>query len=708
MSEKISLSLKISSSFKNQKWAGAYVKLLAKISERHISTLNLRNFDHICVQSSKTYVAASVQFVDNLADDLIILTPQLEEELEVGELETVTVSTISENIPDATSVQFILENGPKPKNEINILPHIMFRPVKPGLKLKIGEHVFKINSIAPESKYAIIHRQTKIEISENFVESLDFQQIGGLDVEIKRIKELIQYPLIYPHFFKKINVEPPKGILLHGPPGVGKTMLAKAIAKSINATFLFLNAPDITSKYYGESEKKLHNLFNQAKQNPPALIFIDEIDAIAPKREKSTEVDKRIVTKLLTLMDGFESSSKIIVIAATNLPNSLDEAIRRPGRFDIELSISPPNEVGRLNILKTKLRKVAKEPNLNLAYLAKKTHGFTGADLDLLIKEACLERVSEEIKALKLNPDYSPNLKIADYNLSSALSLVKPSLLRTYHVQKSETTWSDLIGLNQEITEIKQALEIPLRNAELFEKYSFKTIRGILLHGPPGVGKTMLAKAIANELDYNYILVRGPELLSELVGRTEENIRTIFKKARETSPTLIIMDEIDSLFQNRRGDSANDHINSQIMGQLLTELDGLENLEKVLVIGTTNRPDLIDKALIRPGRFDKKILINKPTESAMRDLYFKYLSKIPHEISEIHMADIVYTSYHNHFTGADISAVVRDAFTNNVSLLEEQKVDKILLTKNLLWGALQNHLIQSDSLTSHNHSINAN
>ncbi|VVB82023.1 VCP-like ATPase [uncultured archaeon] len=474
-----------------------------------------------------------------------------------------------------------------------------------------------------------------VELSDEKIPEITYEDIGGLTDEIKKIRELVEIPLKHPEIFERLGIEPPKGILLHGPPGTGKTLLAKAVANESEANFILLNGPEIMSKFYGESEKKIRDIFEEAEKTAPAIIFIDEIDAIAPKREEvQGEVERRVVSQLLTMMDGLKSRGKVVVIGATNRPNAIDEALRRPGRFDRELEISVPGKEGRLQILKIHTRNMPMDKKVNLEEVAAITHGFVGADLESLTKEAAIVVLRKILPQMKLDADEKiPNeilekLIVTQPDFIEALKTVRPSAMREVLVETPNVEWNSVGGLDSIKGELKEAVEWPLKHAESFTRMGIRPSRGILLYGPPGTGKTLLAKAVAKESEANFIQVKGPSLLSMWVGKSEEGMRKIFERARQVAPCIVFFDEIDAL-AGRRGVEQGTKVTERVLNQMLAEMDGLEDLNDVIVIGATNRPDMLDTALLRPGRFDKILLVNAPEEEGRLQILKIHTKKMP-------------------------------------------------------------------------------
>ncbi|WP_258083938.1 CDC48 family AAA ATPase [Thermococcus thermotolerans] len=608
------------------------------------------------------------------------------------------------------------------------------RPVVRGDYIKVGilgqELTFVVTATTPAgivqitefTEFQVSEKPVK-EVSKTAALGVTYEDIGGLKDVIQKVREMIELPLKHPEIFEKLGIEPPKGVLLYGPPGTGKTLLAKAVANEANAHFIAINGPEIMSKYYGESEERLREVFKEAEENAPAIIFIDEIDAIAPKREETHgEVEKRVVSQLLTLMDGLKSRGKVIVIAATNRPDAIDPALRRPGRFDRELEVGVPDKTGRKEILQIHTRGMPIEPEFrkgrvieileelerNDAYresaeralmkvknardeeipeilkevdeklydevkarlidalleeLAEVTHGFVGADLAALAREAAMAALRRLIKEGKIDfeAEHIPKevleeLRVTRKDFYEALKMVEPSALREVLLEVPNIRWDDIGGLEEVKEELKEAVEWPLKYPEAFMGLGITPPKGILLYGPPGTGKTLLAKAVANESEANFIAIKGPEVLSKWVGESEKNIREIFRKARQAAPTVIFIDEIDAIAP-RRGTDVN-RVTDRLINQLLTEMDGIQENSGVVVIGATNRPDIIDPALLRPGRFDRLILVPAPDEKARLEIFKVHTRKVP-LAEDVSLEELAKRT--EGYTGADIEAVVREA-----------------------------------------------
>ncbi|MDP6704237.1 MAG: CDC48 family AAA ATPase [archaeon] len=518
----------------------------------------------------------------------------------------------------------------------------------------------------------VITDMTKVEISPQAVElkederipQITYEDIGGHSEEIAKVREMIELPMKHPEIFDKLGVQPPKGVLLYGPPGTGKTLLAKAVANETNANFFSINGPEMMSKWYGESEKNLRELFDNAEKDAPSIIFIDEIDAIAPKRgEVQGEVERRVVATLLAAMDGLKSRGRVVIIAATNRQDSLDEALRRGGRFDREIEIGVPDRKGRKEIFQIHTRAMPLESKVNLDKLADITYGYVGADIEAVCKEAAMSALRRILPKLNLDedkeisPDMLEDLRITSDDFQTGLRNVSPSAMREVLVEIPRVTWKDIGGLETVKQELKEAVEWPLSNPSAFKKMGIKPPKGILLYGPPGTGKTLLAKAVANESNANFIAIKGPELLSKWVGESEQGVRKIFKKARQVAPSILFFDEIDSLAP-ARGRSTGSNVSDTVVNQILTEIDGMEGLENVVVIAATNRPDIVDPGLLRPGRFDRHILTPLPDEESRKKIFKIHTKDMPLS-KDVKIAKLAEMT--EGYVGADIEALCREA-----------------------------------------------
>ncbi|WP_297521194.1 CDC48 family AAA ATPase [Thermococcus sp.] len=606
----------------------------------------------------------------------------------------------------------------------------LIRGLFEAMPLGFGELKFVVVSTVPKGIVQITYNTEvevlpqAVEVREEAIPEVTYEDIGGLSDAIQKIREMVELPLKHPELFERLGIEPPKGVLLYGPPGTGKTLLAKAVANEANAHFIAINGPEIMSKFYGESEERLREIFKEAEDNAPAIIFIDEIDAIAPKREEVVgEVEKRVVSQLLTLMDGLKSRGKVIVIGATNRPDAIDPALRRPGRFDREIEVGVPDKGGRKEILQIHTRSMPLEPDYDkaavlkvleelkkrgspnsgkleglieavknardeneikdalkkeselyaevrarlidrmLEEIAEVTHGFVGADLAALAREAAMVVLRRLIKEGKVSPEHErippevlQELRVRKSDFYEALKMVEPSALREVLIEIPNVRWDDIGGLENIKEELREAVEWPLKYPKAFQRLGIEPPRGILLYGPPGTGKTLLAKAVANESSANFIGIRGPEVLSKWVGESEKRVREIFRKARQAAPTVIFIDEIDAIAPARGAEG--NHVTDRLINQLLTEMDGIERNSGVVVIAATNRPDILDPALLRPGRFDRLILVPAPDEKVRLEILKVHTRRVP-LAEDVDLRELAKKT--EGYSGADLEALVREA-----------------------------------------------
>lgn len=535
-----------------------------------------------------------------------------------------------------------------------------------------------VTSFTPSAEAVIMTSGTEVKVSEKpakpssmEVPKVSYDDIGGLGNEVNKIREMVELPLKHPELFKRLGVEAPKGVLLHGPPGTGKTMLAKAVAGETSSNFISIGGPEIMSKFYGESEGKLREIFKEAEENAPSIIFIDEIDSIAPKRDEVTgEEERRIVAQLLSLMDGLNARGKVVVIGATNRPNSLDEALRRPGRFDREIEIGIPDRNGRFEILQIHTKGMPLSDDVDLGKLADRTHGYVGADLSALCKEAAMAALRRVLPRVDLEAEEIPidvlnQISVTKNDFMSAIKDLQPSTMREVLIEKPNVKWDDIGSLESAKQELREAVEWPLKYGNVFEHMNAKPPKGILLYGPPGTGKTMLAKAVATESEANFISVKGPEFLNKWVGESEKAVRETFRKARQASPCVIFMDEIDSIAPER-GTGGDNNVTERVISQMLTEMDGLEAINNVVVIAATNRPDIIDPAILRPGRFDKSIYIGPPDKES-RERIFKIHTNGKPLADNVDLSKLADST--EGCTGADIAAICNEAVMTAVRRL---------------------------------------
>ncbi|MEM3671174.1 MAG: CDC48 family AAA ATPase [Thermoprotei archaeon] len=524
--------------------------------------------------------------------------------------------------------------------------------------------------VAVKSTDAVmVTENTQITILDKPTESsgvprVTYEDIGGMKDVIPKVREMIELPLRHPELFKRLGIEPPKGVLLYGPPGSGKTLLAKAVANETDAYFVAINGPEIMSKFYGESEQKLREVFEDAKKHAPAIIFIDELDAIAPKREEVTgEVEHRVVAQLLTLMDGLEARGDVIVIGATNRANALDPALRRPGRFDREIEIVLPEKQGRMEILQIHTRNMPLEKDMDLRRLADMTHGYTGADLAALAREAAMKALRRYLPDINVEqesipPEILEKMTVRMEDFLAAYKEVVPTALREVYIETPEVHWDQIGGLEDIRSLLTESVEWPLKNPEVFEKFGIKPTKGILLYGPPGCGKTLIAKAVATESEANFIPIKGPEVFSKWLGESEKAIREAFRRARQSAPCILFLDELDAMAPARGGGYDDSGATERVVTQLLTELDGMEKLENVVIIGATNRPDILDSALLRPGRLDRLVYVGPPDEKSRLEILKIYTKKMPGVDLE-KLTDVT-----EGYSGADLEMLCREAALN--------------------------------------------
>ncbi|MFP3985273.1 MAG: CDC48 family AAA ATPase, partial [Candidatus Bathyarchaeia archaeon] len=494
-----------------------------------------------------------------------------------------------------------------------------------------------------------------------------YEDIGGLHEEIQRVREMVELPLRHPELFQRLGIEPPKGVLLHGPPGCGKTLLARAVANESEANFFSINGPEIMSKFYGESEARLREIFQQAQQNAPSIIFVDELDAIAPKREEVTgEVERRVVAQLLALMDGLSGRGNVIVIGATNRPSALDPALRRPGRFDREIEIGVPDKQARYEILQIHTRGMPLAEDVDLKKLSEMTHGYTGADLAALGRETAMKALRRYLPEINVEEERVPpsvldKMDVRMEDFFNAYKEITPTAMREVYIETPTVNWKDIGGLEEVKQELIEAVEWPLKNPEVFKRLGIRPPKGILLFGPPGCGKTMLARAVATESEANFITIKGPEVFSKWVGESEKAIREVFRKARMAAPAVIFFDEFDSLVPRRGMGFADSGVTERVISQLLTEMDGILSLEDVVVIAATNRPDIIDRAVLRPGRFDRLIYVPEPDEKARSEIFKIYTKDMPLNV-DVNLETLPRIT--KGYSGADIEALCREAALN--------------------------------------------
>ena len=552
----------------------------------------------------------------------------------------------------------------------------------PGIALFGSSLPFVIISTNPGGIVSI-SEETDIKVKEEAAKEMEmegprvsYEDIGGLHEEIQKVREMIELPLKHPELFDRLGIDPPKGVLLHGPPGTGKTLIAKAVANESGANFYTINGPEIMSKFYGQSEENLRKIFEEAEKNAPSIIFVDEIDAIAPKRsEVHGEVERRVVSQMLTLMDGLKGRGKLIVIGATNIPDTLDPALRRPGRFDREIRIDAPDRDGRKEILQIHTRGMPIEKDVKLDDLAEITYGYVGADLAALARESAMNALRRYLPEIDLEKPIPvgvlEKMEVTMEDFKAAHRGIEPSAMREFLIEVPKTNWDDVGGLEEAKQQLQEAVEWPLTKPEVFKRMGIQSPRGVLLYGPPGTGKTLLAKAVAHESKANFISIKGPEVMSKWVGESEKAVRELFKKARQVAPTIVFLDELDSIAP-MRGTDTGSHVTDSVVNQLLTSIDGLESMEGVVVVGATNRPDIIDPSLLRPGRFDRLVLIPSPDKKARLEIFKIHTKDMPLD-KDVDIKQLA--SDCENYSGADIEAFCREAAM--IAVRENDKIKKI-------------------------------
>ncbi|SFR30584.1 CDC48 family AAA ATPase [Halorubrum sodomense] len=675
-----------------QKDAG---RRLAAIDRVAADELGLSGGDIVRVEGADRAAIARVWpgYPEDDGTGVIRIDGRLRQEADVGIDDRVTVEDVDVSRADAVTIAFPSQLRVRGQIAPFIRDKLSGQPVTEGqtIRTSLGFGLMGGQSQAVPMKIAetspggtvVITDETEISISEISAEEIadrgeaaggtgegpdvTYEDIGGLDDELEQVREMIELPMRHPELFKRLGIDPPKGVLLHGPPGTGKTLIAKAVANEIDANFHTISGPEIMSKYYGESEEQLREVFEEASEESPSIIFMDELDSIAPKREEAGgDVERRVVAQLLSLMDGLEERGEVVVIGATNRVDAIDQALRRGGRFDREIEVGVPDRDGRKEILQVHTRNMPLTEGVDLDEYAENTHGFVGADLESLAKESAmhaLRRIRPEIdlESDEIDADVLNSIQVTESDFKEAIKGIEPSALREVFVEVPDTTWEDVGGLEDTKERLRETIQWPLEYPEVFEELDIQAAKGVLMYGPPGTGKTLLAKAVANESESNFISIKGPELLNKYVGESEKGVREVFSKARENAPTIVFFDEIDSIATERGKNSGDSGVGERVVSQLLTELDGLESLEDVVVIATTNRPDLIDSALLRPGRLDRHVHVPVPDETARRRIFEVHTRNKP-------LADDVdldaLARKTDGYVGADIEAVAREASMN--------------------------------------------
>lgn len=645
---------------------------IARLSNDLMQQIGALSGDIIEIKSKnkkRAYARVLPANLDDEGKNIIRIDGNLRSNARVGIDDQVSVRRVIEK--DAEKITLAPTRAfPQERISRSIHRNLEGRPLEKGQRIRIetvnNPITLIVRSTVPQGP-VVVSRTTQIVMDKPTAESdageeVSYEDIGGLKRELGLMREMIELPLRHPELFDKLGVDPPKGVLLYGPPGTGKTMIAKAVASESEANFIPISGPEIISKYYGESEQKLREIFEGAEKEGPSIIFIDEIDSIAPKRDDVVgEVERRVVAQLLSLMDGLKSRGKVIVIAATNRPNSIDEALRRGGRFDREIEIGIPDRSGRLQILYVHTRGMPIEKGMRLDMIADMTHGYVGADLSSLCKEAAMHALRRMLPMISIEEDIPPEimekLEVTEADFLDAHRNIEPSALREVFVEVPHVTWDDIGGLEQVKQELIEAVEWPLKYPEMFESINTAPPRGILLFGPPGTGKTLLAKAVANESEANFISIKGPELLSKFVGESEKAVRETFRKAKQASPTVIFFDELDSMVP-KRGMGFDSQATERVVSQILTEIDGIEEMKDIVIVAATNRPDIIDPALLRPGRFDRLIYVKPPEKQERIRIFNIHLEGKPisEDISISELADMA-----EGYVGADIRSICREA-----------------------------------------------
>ena len=675
-----------------QKDAG---RRLAAIDRVAADELGLSGGDIVRVEGSDGAAIARVWpgYPEDDGTGVVRIDGRLRQEADVGIDDRVTVESVDVSRAESVTIAFPSQLRVRGQIAPFIRDKLSGQPVTEGqtIRTSMGFGLMGGQSQAVPMKVAsttpsgtvVITDDTEIEISEVAAEELTdrseagdgsgegpdvtYEDIGGLDSELEQVREMIELPMRHPELFKRLGIDPPKGVLLHGPPGTGKTLIAKAVANEIDANFHTISGPEIMSKYYGESEEKLREVFEEASEESPAIIFMDELDSIAPKREEAGgDVERRVVAQLLSLMDGLEERGEVVVIGATNRVDAIDPALRRGGRFDREIEVGVPDREGRKEILQVHTRNMPLVEEIDLDEYADNTHGFVGADLESLAKESAmhaLRRIRPEIdlESDEIDADVLNSIQVTESDFKEAMKGIEPSALREVFVEVPDVSWDQVGGLEGTKERLRETIQWPLEYPEVFEELDMEAAKGVLMYGPPGTGKTLLAKAVANEAESNFISIKGPELLNKFVGESEKGVREVFSKARENAPTIVFFDEIDSIATERGKNSGDSGVGERVVSQLLTELDGLESLEDVVVIATTNRPDLIDSALLRPGRLDRHVHVPVPDEDARRKILEVHTRNKP--LADDVDLDAIARKAEG-YVGADIEAVAREASMN--------------------------------------------
>ncbi|MFW9801836.1 MAG: CDC48 family AAA ATPase [Candidatus Thorarchaeota archaeon] len=667
-------------------------RFIVRIDAMSMEKLGVRTGDIIQIKGKRVTAAiAWPAYQGDKGREIIRMDGRIRRNAGVSLSEKVTVSRANEEpARNITLAPTSVPIRPEPRFEEFVKRKLLNCPVTTNDTVFIpilGRAIpFKVTGVKPAGTVVVQH-STMLSIAEKptgdvvGAAQVTYEEIGGLADAIQRIREMVELPMRHPEIFKRLGIDPPRGLILHGPPGTGKTLLAKAVAGESEANFVHINGPEIMSKFYGESEQKLRKIFEEAEENAPSIIFIDELDAIAPKREDvQGEVERRVVAQLLATMDGLKARGQVIVIGATNRVNALDPALRRPGRFDREIEIGVPDETGRLEVLHIHSRGMpltAEGDNrVDLQNLAHITHGFVGADLNALCREAAMKALRRYLPQFNLEDEEIPQevldqLEVNNEDFLDALREIQPSAVREVFIEVPNVRWTDVGGLEEIKEKLKEVVEWPLKTPEAFKKFGIEPPRGVLIFGPPGCGKTLLAKAVATESEANFISVKGPELLSKWVGESEKAVREVFRKARTAAPAIIFFDELDSIAPSRGRVSGDSNVTERMVSQLLTEMDGLESMKDLVVVAATNRPDLIDRALLRKGRFDRWIYIPPPTAKGREAIFEIYLDKMPLD-NDVKTKKLVEMT--ENFVGGDIENLCKEA---GMHALKENRTNEI-------------------------------
>ncbi len=654
-------------------------RFIVRIDAVSMEKLGVRTGDIIQIKGKRVTAAiAWPAYQGDKGREIIRMDGRIRRNAGTSLSEKVTVSRADEEpARNVTLAPTSVPIRPEPRFEEFVKRKLLNCPVTPQDTVFIpilGRAIpFKVISIKPAGTVVVQH-STILTIAEKptgdviGAAQVTYEEIGGLSDEIQRIREMVELPMKHPELFKRLGIDPPRGLILHGPPGTGKTLLAKAVASESEANFIHINGPEIMSKFYGESEQKLRKIFEDAEENAPSIIFIDEIDAIAPKREDvQGEVERRVVAQLLATMDGLKSRGQVVVIAATNRVNAIDPALRRPGRFDREIEIGVPDKTGRLEVLHIHSRgmPLTEEGDLrvDLAALANRTHGFVGADLHALCREAAMKALRRYLPKINLDEEEIPQdvleqLEVTNDDFLGALREIQPTAVREVFIEIPNVRWSDIGGLQEVKDTLIEVVEWPLKRPETFTRLGISPPKGVLIYGPPGAGKTLLARAVATESEANFISVKGPELLSKWVGESEKAVREIFRKARTAAPAIIFFDEIDAIAPTRGRSAGDSHVTERVISQLLTDMDGLESMKDVIVLAATNRPELIDRALLRTGRFDRFVYVPAPDKKSREKIFEIYTKNMPLDEDVAIKKLVEMTEY---FVGGDVEALCREA-----------------------------------------------